>query len=131
MQAYDPTATSHIHIYEMLDVLADLKVVYAETLAAKEAAIPPHIRQALVELDVMYHGKLTMCQAEMTHLEAAIKASVLVLGTSVKGTRLHAVYTQGRVSWDNAFLQGYAAVHEEILQGRKEGQASVSLRQAK
>ena len=68
---------------------------------------------------------------EIGQLEAQIKAAVLEYGRSVKGAGMQAVYMAGRVSWDDKFLQGYAATHEEILPARMEGKPSVSLRKSR
>ena len=57
-----------------------------------------------------------------------IKTEVLLCGESVSGGMYGAVYTQGPVSWDNDRMTGYAALHPEIPQFRKQSQPIVSLR---
>lgn len=70
-------------------------------------------------------------QGQAQTLEAEIKAEVLSLGASVKGMDLQAVYSKGRVSWDDRGLSGYALGVPAILQFRTEGKPSVSLREIK
>jgi hypothetical protein len=64
----------------------------------------------------------------MEALENEIKTDVLLYGESVAGGMYRACYTQGRVSWDNEGMIRYAAAHPDVLQFRKQGQPSVSLR---
>ena len=78
-----------------------------------------------------FQPQLDGLAVELDQLTQRVKEAVLAHGASVKGTGLHAVYSPGRVSWDEKFLQGYAATHEEILQARIEGKASVSLRKVR
>lgn len=70
-------------------------------------------------------------QEQIQTLEDEIKAEVLVLGASVKGMDLQAIYSEGRVSWDDRGLCGYALGVPAILQFRTEGKPSVSLREGK
>lgn len=85
----------------------------------------------LAELEAN-HGEVTeRWQAELDALADQIKAAALVEGRSVKAHGWHAVISAGRASWDDVWLQGYAATHDEILQARRVGQPSVSIREAK
>ena len=49
----------------------------------------------------------------------------------LKGSLLHAIYAAGRASWDTKALEGYAVAHPEILQFKKVGEPSVSIREMK
>jgi hypothetical protein len=98
--------------------------IYAE---AKLEAIPPDVqarRQAIDEACLPQIRELTEAAGQ---LEEQVKAAVLAYGSSIKGEQYHVIVSKGRVSWDDAFLQGYAATHPEILQGRIEREATVSL----
>ena len=53
---------------------------------------------------------------------------MLLCEESVSGGMYRAVYTQGRVSWDNDGMLSYALSHPDVLQFRKQGQPSVALR---
>jgi len=61
-------------------------------------------------------------------VEAAIKADTLALGETVRGAAFQAVWNKGRQSWDAKGLTTYAEANPEILQFRKEGEPSVTLR---
>jgi hypothetical protein len=60
-----------------------------------------------------------------------IKSETLALGQTVKGTRLMVVWAKGRSSWDGKLLDGYAMDHPEILQAKKIGEPTVSIRSVK
>lgn len=64
-------------------------------------------------------------------VESFVKTKTIAYGQSVKGSRLHAVYTKGRVSWNDDKLAGFALAHPEILEARKEGAAFASVREVK
>ena len=63
-------------------------------------------------------------------VEAAIKEQVLTVGESVKGATMHAVFSKGRVSWNDTGLMNYLSVHPEIAYLREIGKPSVSIRKA-
>jgi hypothetical protein len=71
---------------------------------------------------------LEAAQENIAVLENEIKTDVLLYGESVSGGMYRAVYTQGRVSWDNDGMARYAASHPDVLQFRKQGRPIVSLR---
>lgn len=102
----------------------------SEYEANRQAILAP-VAEALAELECTHKDFIEPLQAEAACLVEQIKAAALAYGRSVKAHGLHAVVTSGRVSWDDKFLMGYAAAHEEILQARREGQPSVSLREVK
>ena len=53
---------------------------------------------------------------------------MLTHGVSVKGRRLRAVFSRGRVSWDTDHLDAYASTRPEVGEFRTQSQPSVSLR---
>ena len=57
-----------------------------------------------------------------------LKAEVLQLGETVKGTALQAVLNSGRVTWDSKGLEGYAVANPQVLTFRKVGEPSVTVR---
>ena len=119
-------------ITTMLNTLAELQETAQQLsgayMIARDSLISESLRAALGELAREYDSTTAAINTEITLLTTEVKAAVEVVGHSVKGLKLHAVYTAGRVSWDDRFLKGYAATHEEILQARKEGQPGVSIR---
>ena len=50
------------------------------------------------------------------------------MGETVKGDHLQAVWSKGRASWDDKALMGYTKAHPELLEFRKQGEPSVSIR---
>lgn len=94
----------------------------------KRNEILKQIQSELNALDLEYQPVLEAAQENLAALENEIKTEVLLCGESVSGGMYRAVYTLGRVSWDNDGMTKYAAIHPQILQFRKQGQPIVSLR---
>jgi hypothetical protein len=89
------------------------------------------LKQVQAELDALeaeYKPVLEAAEENIATLENEIKTDVLLYGESVAGGIYRACYTQGRISWDNEGMARYAVAHPDVLQFRKQGQASVSLR---
>jgi CO dehydrogenase/acetyl-CoA synthase delta subunit len=118
-----------------LDELADLQMEQAGIQLRKQIdidqIITPEVKAKLAEIDAKYLGESSDLQTKIAELDGYIRKAVLDLGTSIKGSRLHAVWTKGRVAWDTRALDGYATAHPEIAPFRKEGAPSVSIRPAK
>lgn len=94
----------------------------------KRKEILQQIQLELDALDAEYKPVLEAAEENITTLENEIKTDVLLYGESVSGGMYRACYSQGRVSWDNDGMARYAASHPDVLQFRKQGQPSVSLR---
>jgi hypothetical protein len=94
----------------------------------KRKEILKQIQPELDALDAEYKPVLEAAEENIAVLENEIKTDVLLCGESVAGGMYRACYTQGRVSWDNNGMARYAASHPDVLQFRKQGQPSVSLR---
>jgi hypothetical protein len=105
--------------------LADLHAAHGE---ARLAALTPAVRQRLRDLEAYYAADLETLETQVQARTTLVKEAVLVHGHSVQGHGLHAVYVRGRVSWNDAALQGYATTHAEVLQFRTHGAPSVSIR---
>jgi len=97
----------------------------------RRADILSAVQARLDDLEREVHPKLDLAQLSAAQLEGEIKALVIADGVSVKGTRLHAVYSRGRVTWDSKSLDGYAVAHPELASFRKEGEPSVTIRAAR
>jgi hypothetical protein len=95
---------------------------------AKRSEILSQIQGALDSLETEYGPLLESAEENISGLEAEIRTDVLLYGESVQGGAYRAVYTHGRVSWDNDGMAKYAASHPEIMRFRKQGEPSVSLR---
>jgi len=118
-------------IVAKLDELAELKA--ATDLAridyeTRRTEILRAVQTELEALDAEYAPRIDAATQRMEALEAEIRSDVLRHGASVKGGRLYAVYSRGRVSWDTRALDAYALAHPEVTAFRKQGEPSVSLR---
>jgi len=123
-----------VDIVKELDRLADLKDELAARHAAKDLARKEVLVKVQTELDTLdfaYADPIAALLSEADTLEAEIKDAVLTLGKSVKATRLQMAWAKGRVSWDTKGIEGLAKVYPVLLDFRKEGPPSVSLRAVK
>ena len=119
-------------IRQKLNELADLQSAQDAIRLRKQDEIDKvlteEIKAQLAEIDKRYQADFELIQEKVKETDGYIRQSVLELGASIKGSRLHAVWTKGRVSWDTRALDGYAAGHPEIVGFRKEGQPTISIR---
>jgi hypothetical protein len=119
-------------IKQKLDMMANLQLGLEALRMRKQEEVnqvlTPEINARLAAVDAKYLGEMGDLQDKIAKINEEVRAEVLAIGASVKGTTLHAVWVKGRVSWDTKALDGYAAGHPEISQFRKEGQPSVSIR---
>ena len=75
--------------------------------------------------------QIDLYQEQVDEQAAFVKGKVLLLGASVKGEDLHAVWSKGKTSWNTAQLLGFAKAHKEILEMKKDGSPSISIRKVK
>ena len=119
-------------IRQKLNELSDLQmgqdVIRLRKQEEIDQVITPEIKAKLAEIDAKYLGEQSELQAKIVDLDKWIREQVLALGTSIKGSRLHAVWNKARVTWDSHALDGYASAHPEITQFRHEGAPTVSIR---
>jgi hypothetical protein len=119
------------HVAAKLERLSNLRGaadVARLNYEAKRAEILNQIQAELDALELEYRPVLEAADENIATLENEIKTDVLMYGESISGGSYRASYTQGRVSWDNDGMTKYAAAHPDVLQFRKQGQPSVSLR---
>ena len=115
-------------LFSHLRLLEDhLTLATREYDEAKAMAMPTEVLHALAAIDATHLPQIQELTKAIGEIENQLTYAVGETGTSARGHGFHAVYIQGRVSWDDAFLQGYAITHDEILQARREGTPSVSL----
>ena len=122
---------SHDYVAEKLERLSNLRNAAEFTrldYETKRTQILKQIQSELDALDAEYKPVLEAAEENIVALENEIKTDVLLHGESVAGGMYRAVYTQGRVSWDNEGMAKYAASHPDVLQFRKQSQPTVSLR---
>lgn len=122
-------------IEQKLDRLADLQaqedVIRIKFNELRDKILTPEIKAQLAEIDAEEYTTLKNVRVGIDNLTAEVKADVLAHGATVKGKYLQAIFTKGRITWDNKALDGYATAHPEIAQFRKEGEPSVSIRNVK
>ncbi len=97
---------------------------------ARRAEILKKVQSELDALEIEYQPLFESTAQNLSALENEIKTEVLLHGASVTASALRAVYMQGRVSWDNDGMNRYAAAHPDVLQFRKQGEPTVTLRSA-
>ena len=122
---------SREYVAEKLERLSSLRNAAEFTrldYETKRTEILKQIQSELDALDAEYRPVLEAVEENIAALENEIKTDVLLHGESVSGGMYRAIYTQGRVSWDNEGMTKYAASHPDVLQFRKQGQPIVSLR---
>ena len=122
------------HIVAKLEELTELKAAAEITrldYEAKRDEILKAVQAELEALEAEYAPLLEAAAARISALELEVKDEVLQHGASVKGGGWYAMYSRGRVTWDNKALDSYARAHPEIIRFRKEGAPSVSLRVVK
>jgi hypothetical protein len=96
----------------------------------RQAALPPRVQARLQDLEGLYAPQLATLALAIAARTTQVKALILKHRHSVKGHGLLAVCVPGRAAWDDHALQGFAAVHPEILPFRTVGAPSVSVRTA-
>lgn len=122
---------THDYVAEKLERLSNLRNAAEFTrldYETRRTQILKQIQSELDALDAEYKPVLEAAEENIATLENEIKTDVLLCGESISGGMYRAVYTQGRVSWDNDGMAKYAALHPDVLQFRKQGQPIVSLR---
>jgi hypothetical protein len=116
----------------MLDRLSELYAQQEALEAEKQAlilkVIPPEVKVRLDDIEAEFVGKAKAASANIEELEASIKTATLSHGESVRGAGFQAVWNKGRLTWDSKGLNAYADEHPEVLQYRKEGEPSITIR---
>lgn len=101
------------------------------SLEAKKAKIAAPFNAQIAELESDRDEATFELDDEIDGTKDSIRARVLALGESVKTPWKRAIYSKGRTTWDSKRLGGYAVAHPEILEMRKVGKPSVSIRKVK
>jgi phage host-nuclease inhibitor protein Gam len=112
---------------ELSDVQAALAVARVD-YGAKRTEILNTVQAELDALAAEIQPLIDVSEERIAALSEEIKQEVTLHGASVKGAHLHAVYSKGRVTWDNKGLDRYAVEHPEMMRFRRQGQPTVSLR---
>lgn len=120
-------------IIQDLESLADVRELLAGTTneihdVIEEAMLAsPDLNGRRAELE----EQRKMLTEKMAELTTDINSYVLLQEESIKSQRLQAVFSKGKTTWDTKKLEGYALAHPELLELKKTGKASVSIREVK
>jgi hypothetical protein len=121
-----------IHIQKKLNQLsqlhAQLDLLQSEKKRLIEESLPPEYGARLQEIEQEFAHKEETARQNIESLAAEVRSDTMAFGRSVHGSEYQAVWSRGRVSWDDKALSIYARAHSEILPFRKEGNPIISIR---
>jgi len=133
-EVLEPERTLPDVIIDLLDRLAkaksDAQRISASKQKRRDAVIDDALKHLLAGIDHDFEPQEEKATALVADLTDEIKLATLQHGGTVKGDELQAVYSSGRVTWDNKGLGGYAVAHPEVLRFQKTGKAYVSITKA-
>jgi hypothetical protein len=119
-------------IKQKLDALADLQcqreVIDLDKQKMIDSVLTPEIRKQIADIEVEFACLYPAVDEKITALTADVKSAVIAQGETVNGEHLQAVFMKGRVSWDNSKLDGMMALIPQLVEARKVGDPSVSIR---
>jgi len=104
------------------------KQVVVRKQKRRDAVIDDATKHLLTGIDQDFETEEEDVAALVADLTDEIKAATVQHGDTVKGDELQAVYSSGRVTWDNKGLIGYALADPRILRYKKVGQPYVSIK---
>ena len=121
-----------MELVQKLDELGELKA-QEDLLRIKkqeliDSVMTPEIKQQLADIEEETAPEFEAISEKQKAVTAEIKAGVLENGATVKGTAYQAVWSKGRVKWNDTGLMQYLSVHPEIAYLRTVGKPSVSIR---
>ncbi len=121
-----------IQIKKKLDLLSSLhaqvNLLQSEKRRLIDELLPPGYGARVSEIEQEFTQKEETARRNIESLAAEIRADTLTFGRSVRGSEYQAVWSRGRVSWDDKGLSIFARAHSEILPFRKEGKPVISIR---
>jgi uncharacterized protein YifE (UPF0438 family) len=115
------------HVARLAEAKRYATEIHAEYQYRRESVME-QIRSQLEAVDAEFGDRLREADEEVSRLESEVKEAVREAGESVKHEGIHAVYMRGRITWDNRGLSSYAETHPEVLDFRRVGNPSVSIR---
>ena len=119
---------------QKLDRLAELKaeqdLLNIKKQELIDSVLTPEIRTKIAEIEEEFEPQFEAVNFTTNELSKTIKAEVVGLGETVKGTVLQCCFVKGRISWDTKGLDGYLVGHPELNRFRKQGDPSASIRKA-
>jgi hypothetical protein len=112
----------------LVKLYAERDTLEMQKQALIDQVLPPEVKSRLNDIEVEFAQKAEAAAANIENLEGEVRADTLAHGESVRGAGIQAVWNKGRQSWDSKALSSYGEAHPEILQFRKEGEPSVTIR---
>jgi len=109
---------------------AEREALEAQKQALIDQVLPAELRSRLNDIEAEFAQKAQAAASNIEALEASVKSETLAHGESVRAAGIQAVWNKGRQAWDSKGLAGYAEAHPDVLQFRKEGEPSVTIRRA-
>ena len=116
---------------DLRETQLQLEVLRIERQEMYDAAMTPEVKAEIEAINAELGPKLDAAEGRIRILRDKAKKLVIRYGQSVKAKGLHAVFNDGKTSWDTKGLEGYAKAHPEVLELRKVGKPSVALRAVK
>ncbi len=113
---------------EYAQVNGEIERLAQEEQTSIDESLPESSRHAIAAIKARYSARCTPLAAQLDALGSQIRVAVIEHGTTVKTKHYQAIWSKPRVTWDDAAPQGYAAIHEEILQFRIERLPTCSIR---
>jgi hypothetical protein len=121
-----------VEIAQKLDQLATLYSSADKLKMEKQELInsllSPEILSKIQEIESEYSEKEKGIGEKIDVLEVEIKSDTIKFGQTVKASGFIAMWSKGRVTWDNKGLSTYSTTHPEILEFKKEGEPIISIR---
>lgn len=117
-------------LHRLAKLFAERDGLGAQKQALIDQALPPEVKAHLDDIEAEFGQKAEAATANIESLEAEIKRETLGHGETVRASGIQAVWNKGRQTWDGKALASYGETHPEILQFRKEGEPSVTIRRA-
>lgn len=114
-------------VAELAEAKGRASALHAEHQQRRELVME-QVRAQLEAVDAEFGEQLRMADEEVGRLEDEVREAVRQAGQSVKQEGIHAIYMRGRVTWDSRELNRYAEMHPELLEFRRIGNPSVSIR---
>lgn len=114
-------------VAELAEAKRRASAIHAEYEQRRELVLD-QVRAQLEAVDAEFCEQLRAAAEEVSQLEDEVREAVREAGQSVKQEGIHVLYMRGRVTWDNGELSRYAEMHPELLEFRRIGKPSVSIR---
>jgi len=97
-------------------------------LQSKIADVYHQVALRKQEIDIEFSEKAGGANDNIAKLTAEIKQAVKDHKSSVKGKYLHAIYVNGRVTWNTDMLDGMIVAFPALEKARKVGEPSITIR---